>query len=613
MRLAGSADCHTLAATVEPRADSRSRSLGFPQYRTYVCILGKVAVEKQPMLSLAAAVAPATNPTAALQLGEVFTRRWVVDLILDLVGYTPDKDLTAVTALEPACGEGAFLGPMLDRLIESASNHGRRVADLGSAVRGLDLSILNVERARKLAVDRLVDGGVRAPRAERLAKSWIRVGDFLLDQELCEVDFVLGNPPYIRLENVPASRTQAYRTACPTMRGRSDVYVGFIERGLRLLRTGGALGFIVADRWMHNQYGDDLRRFVSDHFSVEAVIEMHDADAFEEEVSAYPAVTVIRRRPQGRPVLVTTDRTFSWSAAKSLSTWVAAERTNRTFTRPGFRAARLSSWFPGDELWPSGDPARLAIVSDLEKRFPALEDRETGTRVGIGVATGADNVFITRDRECAEGDRLLPLVTARDVATGTVRWSGSLLANPWQDGQLLDLARYPRLASYFRANEQALRARHIARLRPATWYRTIDRVDPALATRPKLLLPDIKAASHPVLDEGRFYPHHNLYFVVSDVWDLEVLGGLLLSDVTNLFVGAYCVKMRGGSYRFQAQYLRKVRLPSPHSLKMRDRRALARAFQARDVDAATEVSLRLFGLNNSEARDTLTARSRLRS
>ncbi len=47
--------------------------------------------------------------------GEVFTRRWVVELILDLVGYTPDRDLAAMVALEPACGTGAFLVPMVEQ------------------------------------------------------------------------------------------------------------------------------------------------------------------------------------------------------------------------------------------------------------------------------------------------------------------------------------------------------------------------------------------------------------------------------------------------------------------------------------------------------------------
>lgn len=141
----------------------------------------------------------------------------------------------------------------------------------------------------------------------------------------------------------------------------------------------------------------------------------------------------------------------------------------------------------------------------------------------------------------------------------------------------------------------------MARRNPSNWHRTIDRVEPGLLERAKLLLPDLKASIHPVLERGELYPHHNLYFVASDLWDLEVLGGLLLSDIANLFVGVYCVKMRGGCFRFQAQYLRRIRVPSPESLRTAEKRALARAFVARDVEMATEIARRLYGVDELPA------------
>src|SRR5690606_33549921 len=57
--------------------------------------------------------------------GEVFTRRWVVEMILDLCGYRPDRDLADTALVDPACGDGAFILPVLDRLIESCSANGR--------------------------------------------------------------------------------------------------------------------------------------------------------------------------------------------------------------------------------------------------------------------------------------------------------------------------------------------------------------------------------------------------------------------------------------------------------------------------------------------------------
>src|ERR671912_1755571 len=81
--------------------------------------------------------------------GEVFTRRWIVELILDLVGYTEDQDLGARRLVEPSCGTGAFLVPVVDRLIESCRRHDRDLRTIGDAVRAFDLLEANAERARK--------------------------------------------------------------------------------------------------------------------------------------------------------------------------------------------------------------------------------------------------------------------------------------------------------------------------------------------------------------------------------------------------------------------------------------------------------------------------------
>ena len=533
--------------------------------------------------------------------GEVFTRRWIVDLILDLVGYTPDLDLGARRLVEPSCGTGAFLLPALDRLIESASAHDRTLGTLGPAIRAFDLLDANASRARKAVALRLQEAGLVLDEAEHLAAAWVVTGDFLLHHhEPGSIDFVVGNPPYIRLENISTPLMDAYRRRCTTMRGRSDIYVGFIELGLDLLKPGGSLGFICADRWMRNQYGAHLRELITGSYAFETVISMHDVDAFEDDVSAYPAVVVLRRGDQGRAVVAEATERFSEADAHHVLRWMR-ESPTRTLTTPAVAASKVDGWFQGHDLWPCGSPARLALLAELESRFPPLEGPHTSTRVGIGVATGCDDVFITSDPNLVEADRMLPLVHAFDTPAGAIEWSGSYLVNPWDENGLVDLRDHPRLAAYFHANEARLRRRHVATRRPMQWFRTIDRVHPGLLPRPKLLLPDLKSASHPVLEEGCLYPHHNLYYVISDSWDLEVLGGLLLSDVANLFVGAYCVKMRGGCYRFQAQYLRRIRVPEPGQIPAPTRRRLRKAFRERDVEAATGVALGVYGVTSAQA------------
>jgi hypothetical protein len=328
--------------------------------------------------------------------GAVFTRRWVVELILDLVGYTSDRNLAALRAIEPACGSGAFLGPMVERLSRSCRLHGRQISEAADAIRACDLQPIHVAESRCVVDERLRADGWAGSDARSLADGWVQHDDFLLGRnELGGADFVIGNPPYIRLEAVSDSRSAAYRRACTTMGGRADVYVGFFEVGLNALRSGGALGFICADRWMRNQYGQRLRSMVTAGFSVETVIEMHDVDAFQQEVSAYPSVTVLRRASQGPAIVATAKRGFDETGARRVRIW-ASRKDDLRLSDPACEAARLPTWFGDMASWPTGSPERLAVVARLERDLPALEDGGTGTRVGIGVASGADRVFVTK-------------------------------------------------------------------------------------------------------------------------------------------------------------------------------------------------------------------------
>ena len=186
-----------------------------------------------------------------------------------------------------------------------------------------------------------------------------------------------------------------------------------------------------------------------------------------------------------------------------------------------------------------------ASLKRLESEFYPLESVGTGTNVTIGVATGADDIFITTDPKLVERDRLLPLAMAADISSGQLKWSGHYLVNPWNGQGFADLATYPRLRAYFDLHRERLMRRHVGKKQPDRWYRTIDRVHPKVAAGAKLYIADIQSRLNPVLDRGETYAHHNLYVITSVGWDLEVLGGLLLSHVAQFFIECYAVRMRG--------------------------------------------------------------------
>jgi len=382
------------------------------------------------------------------------------------------------------------------------------------------------------------------------------------------------------------------------MRGRADLYVAFFEAALRQLKHGGACAFICADRWMRNQYGAELRELVTSGFAVDVVIEMHTADAFHDEVDAYPAITVIRRQKQSRAIVASAGPEVECVSSETLAAALRKEPNGKKAILPaGLRTARVDTWFKGRDPWPCHSPEQLALLRRLEERFAPLE---ANAKVGIGVATGNDSVFITKDRSLVEPSRLLKLAMGKDIGTGTMNWSGHYLVDPWNCEGLVKLEKYPRLSEYFEKHGAALKKRHTAIKSAHAWYKTIDRVTHALTEKPKLYIADIRNRLDPVLDNGETYPHHNLYFIQSDDWDLEVLGGLLISAIGQFFVESYGVRMRGGYLRFQAQYLRRIRVPDPKALSKAQTKDLIKAFRERDRELATQTALTIYGIEQRE-------------
>lgn len=531
---------------------------------------------------------------ATQEFGAVFTKTWMVEFMLDICGYSADVDLSRMVVVEPSCGDGSFLLPIIERLSRSCRLFGVDILEASDAVRAYDIQMDHVLASRRAAVRWLTEDGWPARTANLLAETWVRHADYLLtEQEEGSADFVIGNPPYIRAELIPRELRSQYVQNCQTMTEGTDIYIGFIEKGLRSLKPTGKLCFICADRWMHNAYGRRLRKLIAERFAVQAVYKMHGVDAFASEVSAYPAVIVLTRGQQGPVRYATAGPEFDAQAAERLKVW--AGNGMRPKRDPKFSAAVIPKWFSTDDHWPTGSPARLNLLEALEERLPTLE--ATGARVGIGVATGADSVFVTDDADIVESDRLLPLVRTTDLRDGRICWKGCWLVNPWgETGELVDLDDYPRLHAYLMSHQSALEARHVARKAPRQWYRTIDRIIPGLISTPKLLIPDIKATIEPVLDQGRFYPHHNLYWITPGSWDIRVLGGLLLSRVAEFFVSSYAVRMRGETLRFQAQYLRKIRVPHPGTIPEEVANRLADAFSQRDVSNATLAAQEAYGI-----------------
>lgn len=548
--------------------------------------------------NVVAAIEKLSIAEGAESRGAVFTRTEVVEFILDLVGYTKDKPLHTKRLLEPSFGGGDFLLPIVGRLLTSwhtVKGNGAALDDLKDAIRAVELHRETFDSTYAAVVALLLREGQPLMTASALADCWLYQGDYLLAPLDGQFDFVVGNPPYVRQEQIPAPLLAEYRRRYLTMYDRADLYIPFIERSLSALARRGSLGFICADRWMKNRYGGPLRRLVADQFHLKIYVDMVDTPAFHSEVIAYPAITIISRETPGatriayRPVI---DRNTLAALTERLCLV--------SLPKEAGSVSELTHVTNGSEPWLLESSDQMALIRRLEQKFPSLE--ETGCKVGIGVATGADKAFIgVFDDLDVEQDRKLPLVTTRDIASGEVRWQGLGVINPFAEyGGLVELRDYPRLRRYLDSRQEVIAGRHCAQKSPTNWYRTIDRITPALAKKPKLLIPDIKGEAHVVFEGGNLYPHHNLYYIVSDSWDLRALQAVMLSAVTRLFMATYSTKMRGGFLRFQAQYLRRIRIPLWTDVPKVLQSELVEAATKLDLTACNRAAFKLYGLSNEE-------------
>jgi len=113
--------------------------------------------------------------------GVVYTKKWVVELLLDLAGYTANSNLVDAVAVEPSAGDGAFLGLMIERLVNSCRRLDLPISECHHSLIAFELNELSAARARDLAIKTLVGCGVTLPTARYLAEAWVRTGDYLLE------------------------------------------------------------------------------------------------------------------------------------------------------------------------------------------------------------------------------------------------------------------------------------------------------------------------------------------------------------------------------------------------------------------------------------------------
>ncbi|MCF0233524.1 MAG: N-6 DNA methylase, partial [Thermoguttaceae bacterium] len=236
---------------------------------------------KMPNYNAAVPVADRAKKTA----GSVYTPSALVEQILDLADYRGERILRR-HAMENSCGDGAFLTAMVERYCR-ASVGGDLKSELETYIHGIELD----PKAAAICVARLDDVagqfGIRGVRWD------VRVGDATTIRDYDgRMDFVLGNPPYVRVHNLGAAFGTVKRFEL-ARGGMTDLYLAFYEIGLRMLTPNGVLGYITPSSFFNSIAGTTFRKKIISENLLRRIVDLKHYQAFD--ATAYTTIVILSR------------------------------------------------------------------------------------------------------------------------------------------------------------------------------------------------------------------------------------------------------------------------------------------------------------------------------
>ncbi len=219
--------------------------------------------------------------------GRVYTPAFIVKNILDLSGYYKQSILKK-HVIDNSCGDGAFLVEIVKRYCEITIDKTELKRDLETYIHGIEID--SVERAKCI---KNLNNAVSEFGIENI--HWdIQCADSLtIDKYNGKMDFVLGNPPYVRVHNLGDNFEEVKRFSY-AQNGMTDLYIVFFELGLRMLNASGVLGYITPSSYFNSVAGSYMRKKLIENNLIDKIVDLRHFQAFE--ATTYTAITILKKK-----------------------------------------------------------------------------------------------------------------------------------------------------------------------------------------------------------------------------------------------------------------------------------------------------------------------------
>ncbi len=472
-------------------------------------------------------------------------------------------ELAAIKLLDPSCGSGAFLIEAFAQLYTAYQRSNDRLAELRGTRTLFDLDRhilqhnlygvdLNEEAIEICRLSLWIKTAQRGKPLTSLDHS-IRVGNSIIADpsvhprafdwratfpEVFEkggFDVVVGNPPYVRQEWISPYKPYLQREF-KSFHGSADLYVYFYELGMRVLRPGGRLSFVVTNKWLKAAYGEPLRRFFAENVWVESVVDFGHAKQIFEDADVFPSI-IVAQKPHEGPAPVTA-RVCAIPREQLRINDLSAQIAEEGFD---VERDRLTA-----EAWSLEPKAVVALLAKLQRHGTPLAEYAsvkpyrgilTGFNEAFLIDTPTRNALVASDPACAQIIR--PYIRGQDLKRWHPDWAGLWMiilkssgdhAWPWstagERAEDVFQATYPSLYARMKPMQAALtkrqdKGRYWWELRSCAYWQDFE--------KPKIVYQEIQFHSWYAFDSGAHYGNNKTFFIpVADLHLLSVLNSPLL-------------------------------------------------------------------------------------
>ena len=365
-------------------------------------------------------------------------------------------------------------------------------------------------------------------------------------------DVVIGNPPYVRVQELSHEDTDYFKSSFRTAYKRVDISILFFEVALKSISRNGVSAFISSIQFLNSEYGRQLRKLLLASRII-SLLDFKDLPVFD-DATTYPGIVIFSR---DKPSL------FEYYEIDKLPS------TKQDQLSLG-RSYKIDPATLTDNSWQLVDHGVKNLLDKISDETVSVKLSSIAETWG-GVITGKDEVFNLDQSKIDEWNIergiLLPLVRGTDVnryyATPSMYLLYPYEKNLNKDTQLMPELKlkeiYPNAYAYLKSHEKELRIRKDSRRSVGNsdnWYKLIRYGSNYLFQSRKILTPGESIRNSFAIDcTGSAFSFARVYSVIARDVDIGFLAAILNSKVLEFFLHSICPLKRGGYYTFSSTYL----------------------------------------------------------